>query len=184
MDLPADIDAKAASVAVETREPVPAAGQPTTVLTFPEPRQARERRIRRERAKPYRLRIETKILAALEKLEDLRQEFIARLDALHGDPDLEAGCDDDTNIGTAVRHQGVWLDDLEDERTDWEFSLGWSEVIDQTRLQETAGSGCDLEEVCEDEGGQCDDGETHDSRFLPFPEFDDPHDQTRPRLRY
>ena len=108
MDTEPNIDAKAASVAVETREPVPAIGQPRTVLAFPEPRRARERRIRRERQKPHRLRLETKIMAALEKLEDLRQEFIARLDALHGDPDLEAGCDDDVNIAAARIAGACW----------------------------------------------------------------------------
>ncbi|MBV9511778.1 MAG: hypothetical protein JO303_16015 [Caulobacteraceae bacterium] len=168
MDTEPNIDAKAASVAVESVQPVPAVGQPRTVIAFPEPRQARERRIRRERLKPARLRLQAKIVAALEKLEDLRQEFIARLDALHGDADLEEGCDDDVNV-SAARHNGVWIDDLDAETTDWEFSLGWSEVRDQSRLQSTAGSGCDLEQQCEDEGHDSD----REEDFADAPNPDD-----------
>jgi len=147
-----DTDAKAPSVAVESLEPAPAVRQPRTILAFPEPREARERRIRRERLKLPRQRLETKIMAALEKLEDLRQEFVARLDALHGDPDLEPGCDDDVNIGSGSgsKVNGAWIDDMELDDSDWE--PGHDEELDE--------------------------------RDLPPPEFDDPNDQTRPRLRY
>lgn len=101
--------------------PTPDAG-PAHVYPHPRLRAGQARLIRNERQKPHRQRMEQRIMAALEELEDLRQEFLARLDLLQGDCDLE---DDEleSNLGEAV----IWCDqrlpdeceaDCEDEGAD------------------------------------------------------------------
>lgn len=107
---------------------------PTTAAVVPHPAADahRTRTLRRERNKPHRERLEAKITAALEQLEDLRQAFIARLDALAGDCDLE-------------------------DPGDLEPSLAFPERCYRTDHVLHTGSSGDREEVCEGEGEQCED---------------------------
>jgi hypothetical protein len=65
--------------------------QPTTADVYPHPsaRQGRARQVRMARLLPHRQRLEAHLSEALERLEDVRQGLIARLDQLHGDTDFE-----------------------------------------------------------------------------------------------
>ena len=120
----------------------------TPVVPHPSADAYRARTLRRERLRPHRERLEAKITAALEQLEDLRQAFLARLDALHGDCDLE----DPGDLEPA-------MEELEDG-ADGEPSLGAPEGA-QTYSRQRCGTQDGREEDCEDEGAQCDDeGET------------------------
>lgn len=100
----------------------------------------------------------TLLQAGLERLNCLRATMIEELDASETDADLEP----------SICHPGALpsgsdqLDDLEDDRSDYEPSLcglGCNFVI--------GGLGDDLEEQCEDEGGQCDDEGAEDSDREP-----------------
>ena len=123
-------------------------------------RRLRAADVRRRRAMHHRQRVEVSIYEALEKLEDLRQEFVSRLDQLHGDPDFEpdlAGY----NIVNSADPDTPWNDDREAD-DDFEPSLGSVDRADQRYW--AAGSCSDFEEEhdgrepeCEDEGAQCDD---------------------------
>jgi hypothetical protein len=120
----------------------------------------------------------------LERLEDLRQEAIARLDELQGDPDLEPSL---AGVTGGMAWGGGNTDDREgdDEREadpadaepalgapeggpggcrwggrywqasdEEEPSLGWSQTMDQEPLTLTLGTGDGREEACEGEGDQ------------------------------
>lgn len=102
----------------------------------------RRRHLQRERNRPIRQRLEAKISAALEELEDLRQAFIDRLDALSTDPDLEDdGLLEDTGdaepslSATEALNQRFWSygycgghnPDLEREHDGREPSMGRAE---------------------------------------------------------
>ena len=112
-----------------------------TVVPHPAARAHRARVLRRERLRPHRERLEAKITAALEQLEDLRQAYIARLDALHGDCDLEDPGDLEPSLAfpegghatdSVLRTGGSA--DLEDPNED-ERTLGRSENVDQTSYE-------------------------------------------------
>jgi len=165
----------------------PAAPERGLVLRFPEDvgRGGRRLAVLRRRLKPHRQRIEEQIIEALETLEDIRQELIAKLDFLHGDPDLEPsfggggslryGCTDDRELDPADDPRGELND------ADGEPELGASEdghggsrwnghywtysgceedslgwSAEINQRQLTTGSK-GLEDACEDEGAQCDD---------------------------
>lgn len=69
-----------------------------------------------------------------QKLERAIDKLILTLDALDGDPDLEDGADDEPSLGAPI------------PSTDWRGSQAfWS-----------GGNDNDLEEQCEDEGGEHD----------------------------
>ena len=114
---------------------------PTTPTVVPHPaaRAHRARALKRERLRPHRERLEAKITAALEQLEDLRQAFVARLDALHGDCDLEDPGDLEPSLafpeGCYRTDSVLWAGSSGDreEQVDHEHTLGRSENIDQTR---------------------------------------------------
>jgi len=134
------------------------------VLPFPEEvgRGGLRLAILRRRLKPHRQRIEEKIIEALETLEDIRQDLIAKLDFLHGDPDLEPGADTEPNLAavwgiswTFTAHQAAY-DDAEDDRSDDEPYLGAPEGGQRYHRWWT-GTWDEREEACEDEGAQCDD---------------------------
>ncbi|MFY9291722.1 MAG: hypothetical protein WAP03_13640 [Methylorubrum rhodinum] len=83
-----------------------------------------------------------RLAAALAHLETLRDEMIAELDRLEGDPDFEP------SLGAPERHPAVYnVFDLRRSSQDL-----WS----------AGGDGDEREDVCEDEGGACED-EGHDS---------------------
>lgn len=71
--------------------------------------------------------------AGLERLADLREEMIARLDAIDGDCDLEDGGDLEPSI---CGYQG--FTDLELDKADDEPSLGWPLGMSQLRLDRGA----------------------------------------------
>lgn len=146
---------------------------PDGVIAFPEPREARERRLRRARSLPHRLRLEARIVEALEKLEDLRQEFVARLDAMHGDPDLEPWI---SATAAGWNYEGPTDDreaDADEEPDDgFEPSLGSPESGSRSQLHwgdstlREEPDDLDREAECEDEGAQCDD-EGHQDDLEP-----------------
>lgn len=126
-------------------------------------RRIRAFRVRRERSKHRRQRVEEKIAAALELLEDLRASLIAGLDELHGDPDLEPGCDDEETLPGYFIGRGRqcrYIDDAEADIADDEPELGSQEGGPGGTLWGRASQIGDLggEETCEDEGAQCEGG--------------------------
>jgi hypothetical protein len=132
----------------------------SVVVPFLPTREARARLLRRERLKAPRRRVREKIVAALELLEAVREDLIARLDAIDGDPDLELTCEDE---GAQV--------DAESDDADGEPELGSQEGgpggtrWDHRRTFYSAEGTqvprdwpTDGEIECEDEGAQCDEG--------------------------
>lgn len=101
------------------------------------------------------------IEAALERLADLRDRLVAKLDAMDADADLEPSLSALDGWDQRHRSDGP-TDDREDDAGDLEPSLGSLDRIDQRAW---ACGGCsDLEyehdgrePCCEDEGAQCDD---------------------------
>lgn len=91
--------------------------------------------------------------AALERLLEVAHEAIAELDVFDGDPDLEDGGDQEPNMAQpdGVRHTVVVARDA----TGRALQIELSDAQDQTFW--SFGDVADLEEQCEDEGGQCDD---------------------------
>lgn len=62
------------------------------------------------------------------KVEEYIEELIALLDVLDGDPDLEDNNDAEPSIGNQGRYINGKLEyDLEDDASDDEPNLGWSE---------------------------------------------------------
>jgi hypothetical protein len=126
------------------------------VIPWLEPRPARERRIRRERAKPHRQRMREKIVATLAALEDFRERLIRRLDQLDGDPDLELDASDleeggdlEPSLGSSTRlDQRFWSlgggSDRERDLSDREPNLAAPEGA-QTYAKARAGGLSDRE---------------------------------------
>ncbi|MBI2719565.1 MAG: hypothetical protein HY245_03990 [Rhizobiales bacterium] len=96
------------------------------------------------------------------------ERLIARLDDMDPDPDLEDGGDGEPMLGAPEAHRGSWSglfpeayqDDREADDGDDEPSLAAPEASRETRWAQThwaAGRSDELEEVCEDEGAQCED---------------------------
>jgi len=108
--------------------------------------------------------------AAVERLEALAEEIVAELDRLHGDPNIEEGCDldeehdgrepDDENEHILGRSEALDQSRPEFGADDLEPSLGGLQGIDQRRWADDETPWFrhqDLEEQCEDEGGACED---------------------------
>ena len=121
--------------------------------------------------------------AAVERLEQLADDIVAKLDLLDRDPDLEDGADEEMWLGAPEPQGGYvqrgygrmdqshWNDGASDDREqddEREASLGSigsnanAELVDQRRW--ASGGTSDLEDehdgrepVCEDEGAQCED---------------------------
>lgn len=134
-----------------------------TVIPHPRAWRGRAALLRREREKPHRQRLEARIWAALEKLENLRDEYIARLDALQGDCDLEEGSDLEPNCGYTGNpgwDEAEPADDDFEPDLDHEPSLGAPEgAQDYSRAR--CGTNDERELACDDEGDNSDRDESH-----------------------
>lgn len=92
------------------------------LLPFPEPQDALRLARTLSADDPLRARLE----AAVARLEGLADEIIATVDKLDGDPDLEEGCDDNSNLA-GIGPSDPRLDDAEADDADGEPSLGSQE---------------------------------------------------------
>lgn len=62
------------------------------------------------------------------ELEARIEELIALLDVIDGDPDIEDTGDDEPSIGFGRSIKGKEEYDLEEDKSDYEPNLGWSEA--------------------------------------------------------
>ena len=107
------------------------------------------------------------IVSGLNRLENLRERLIAKLDAMDGDPDFEVdadfeeGGDLEPSLGSiGATNQRVWAMGGCFDR-EWEHDGREPEII---------------EYQCEDEGAQCEDEGA--PVYWAVREYPDPHDQT------